>query len=90
MKKPNKVTISNSFTEGQVKLLQFITDTLLRGGDPRMASRHKEMPKLAAKVTRMRLAMREKKKKQQQRQGGEHAKGTGEKSCETGGEGDSS
>lgn len=78
MRKPR---VSDSFNEEHVQLLSFITETLLRGGDPIMATRHKHFPGLAAKVGRLRQKMNEK-KKGNQRQGGEHAEGTGEGSRE--------
>ena len=51
-------TASNSFTEEQVKILVFVLDTLLRGGDARMAVRHKAFNGLVAKAHRMREKLR--------------------------------
>ena len=46
--------ISNSFSEGEIQLLEFILQTLLRGGTPNMATRHKEFASLCRKVMAMR------------------------------------
>ena len=45
--------ISNSFSEGEVQLLEFIFQTLLRGGTPTMAARHKEFASVYRKVISM-------------------------------------
>lgn len=45
--------ISNSFSEGEVQLLEFIFQTLLRGGSPTMAARHKEFASVYRKVIAM-------------------------------------
>ena len=45
--------ISNSFSEGEVQVLEFIVQTLLRGGTPTMATRHKEFASLCRKVMAM-------------------------------------
>ena len=42
--------ISNSFSEGEIQVLEFIVQTLLRGGTPTMATRHKEFASLCRKV----------------------------------------
>jgi hypothetical protein len=34
--------ISNSFSEGEIQVLEFILQTLLRGGTPSMATRNKD------------------------------------------------
>jgi hypothetical protein len=46
--------ISNSFSEGEIQVLEFILQTLLRGGSPAMAVRHKEFASLYRKVMSMR------------------------------------
>lgn len=51
--------ISNSFSEGEVQILDFIIQTLLRGGSPNMATRHKEFASLCRKVMSMRNRMHE-------------------------------
>lgn len=48
--------ISNSFSEGEIQVLDFIMQTLLRGGTPSMATRHKEFASVCRKV----LAMKQK------------------------------
>ena len=45
--------ISNSFSEGEIQVLEFIVQTLLRGGTPTMATRHKEFASLCRKVMSM-------------------------------------
>ena len=45
--------ISNSFSEGEIQVLEFICQTLLRGGTPTMATRHKEFASLCRKVMAM-------------------------------------
>jgi hypothetical protein len=54
--------ISNSFSEGEVQVLEFIVQTLLRGGTPTMATRHKEFASLCRKVMAMRGKVNEKEK----------------------------
>ena len=68
-----RISVSNSFTRGEAEILTFVFETLLRGGDPRMAARHKDFPSLAAKVGRMRQRVDEMKK----RQGGDGGEETG-------------
>lgn len=68
------IVISNSFTVEQTELLAFITQTMLRGGDPSMAARHKAFPGLAAKIGRMKAKADQKKR---ERQGGGHGEGAG-------------
>jgi hypothetical protein len=53
--------ISNSFSEGEIQVLEFIVQTLLRGGTPTMATRHKEFASLARKVQGMRVRVNEQK-----------------------------
>ena len=48
--------ISNSFSEGEIQVLDFIMQTLLRGGTPSMVTRHKEFASVCRKV----LAMKQK------------------------------
>ena len=45
--------ISNSFSEGEIQVLEFVVQTLLRGGTPTMATRHKEFASLCRKVMAM-------------------------------------
>ena len=45
--------ISNSFSEGEIQVLEFIVQTLLRGGTPSMATRNKDFPSLCRKVLAM-------------------------------------
>jgi hypothetical protein len=53
--------ISNSFSEGEIQVLEFIVQTLLRGGTPTMATRHKEFASLCRKVMAMRTKVNEQK-----------------------------
>lgn len=52
--------ISNSFSEGEVQVLEFILQTLLRGGTPTMAVRNKDFASLYRKVMTMKKRMGEK------------------------------
>jgi hypothetical protein len=56
--------ISNSFSEGEVQVLDFILNTLLRGGTPSMATRHKDFASLYRKTLTMkkRIAAQEEKR----------------------------
>lgn len=52
--------ISNSFSEGEIQVMDFIVQTLLRGGTPTMATRHKEFASLCRKVIAMKAKVHEK------------------------------
>ena len=52
--------ISNSFSEGEVQVLEFILQTLLRGGTPTMAVRNKDFASLYRKGMTMKKRMGEK------------------------------
>ena len=45
--------ISNSFSEGEIQVLDFILTTLLRGGTPSMAVRSKDFASVCRKVQAM-------------------------------------
>ena len=45
--------ISNSFSEGEIQVLEFILQTLLRGGNPTMATRNKDFASVYRKVMTM-------------------------------------
>ena len=53
--------ISNSFSEGEIQIIEFILQTLLRGGTPTMAARHKDFASLYRKVMSMKQRMEVKK-----------------------------
>ncbi|MAQ17035.1 MAG: hypothetical protein CMN30_19860 [Sandaracinus sp.] len=55
--------ISNSFSEGEIHVLEFILQTLLRGGKPSTAVRNKDFASLYRKVVSMRTRVEEKKEK---------------------------
>jgi hypothetical protein len=55
--------ISNSFSEGEIQVLDFITQTLLRGGTPTMATRHKDFASLCRKVLAMKAKVHEQKQR---------------------------
>ena len=55
--------ISNSFSEGEIQVLEFIVQTLLRGGTPTMATRHKEFASLCRKVMAMKTKVHEQKQR---------------------------
>ena len=57
--------ISNSFSEGEIHVLEFILQTLLRGGKPSTAVRNKEFASLYRKVVSMRQRVDDKKSKKQ-------------------------
>lgn len=56
--------ISNSFSEGEIQVLEFILQTLLRGGTPSMATRNKEFASLYRKVVSMKQRVQQKKEKE--------------------------
>lgn len=64
--------ISNSFSEGEVQLLEFIFQTLLRGGTPTMAARHKEFASVYRKV----ISMKQRIEKQKAEKGLKSSVGT--------------
>ncbi|QQR88632.1 MAG: hypothetical protein IPJ88_10270 [Myxococcales bacterium] len=51
--------ISNSFSEGEIQLLDFVIQSLLRGGSPTTAPRHKDFPSLCRKVKAMKAKVAE-------------------------------
>jgi hypothetical protein len=55
--------ISNSFSEGEIHVLEFILQTLLRGGKPSTAVRNKDFASLYRKVVSMRQRVEVKKDK---------------------------
>lgn len=57
--------ISNSFSEGEIQVMDFIVQTLLRGGTPTMATRHKEFASLCRKVMAMKAKVAEKHKQRE-------------------------
>ena len=68
--------ISNSFSEGEIQVLEFIVQTLLRGGTPTMATRHKEFASLCRKVMAMKGKVNEQKPAQTRRVPEESSVGT--------------
>lgn len=57
--------ISNSFSEGEVQVLDFILTTLLRGGTPSMATRNKDFASVYRKVLTMKKRIEDAEKKRQ-------------------------
>ncbi|NOY91326.1 MAG: hypothetical protein GXP55_08955 [Deltaproteobacteria bacterium] len=57
--------ISNSFSEGEIQVLEFILQTLLRGGSPSMATRNKNFASVYRKVMSMKARVEEKERQQQ-------------------------
>lgn len=53
--------ISNSFSEGEIQVLDFVLSTLLRGGSAQMATRSKDFASLCRKVHAMKAKVVEKK-----------------------------
>ncbi len=56
--------ISNSFSEGEIQVMDFILSTLLRGGNPKMATRNKDFASLCRKVVSMKVRVEDKKRKE--------------------------
>ena len=56
--------ISNSFSEGEIQVLDFVLSTLLRGGSPQMAVRNKDFASLCRKVVSMKVRVAEQKRKE--------------------------
>lgn len=56
--------ISNSFSEGEIQVMEFVLSTLLRGGTPTMATRHKDFASLYRKVLTMKKRMHEKQERE--------------------------
>ena len=52
--------ISNSFSEGEIQVMDFIVQTLLRGGSPQMAVRNKDFASLCRKIQTMKTRVNEK------------------------------
>lgn len=52
--------ISNSFSEGEIQVLEFVLSTLLRGGTPSMATRNKDFASLYRKVLTMKKRVHDK------------------------------
>lgn len=52
--------ISNSFSEGEIAVMDFILTTLLRGGSAQMATRNKDFGSLCRKVLAMKQKVEEK------------------------------
>ena len=68
--------ISNSFSEGEIQVLEFIVQTLLRGGTPTMATRHKEFASLCRKVMAMKSKVHEQKQRPVRAESAESSVGT--------------
>ena len=56
---PKNKRASHSFTPGEIRVLDFILSTLLRGGTPTAAVRNKDFPPLYKKVQRMKKSVEE-------------------------------
>jgi hypothetical protein len=54
--------ISNSFSEGEIAVMEFILQTLLRGGSAQMATRNKDFASLCRKVAAMKKKADERKR----------------------------
>ena len=52
--------ISNSFSEGEIQVMDFIVQTLLRGGSPSMAVRNRDFASLCRKIQTMKSRVNEK------------------------------
>lgn len=51
--------ISNSFSEGEIQVIDFVLSTLLRGGSPHMVIRSKDFASLCRKVQTMKARVEE-------------------------------
>jgi hypothetical protein len=51
--------ISNSFSESEIQMMDFILSTLLRGGTPHMAVRSKDFAAVCRKVQAMKVRVQE-------------------------------
>jgi len=60
--------ISNSFSEGEIQVLEFILQTLLRGGTPHLATRNKDFASIYRKVMLMKKKVAEKKEEDRLRE----------------------
>ena len=60
--------ISNSFSEGEIQVLDFVLTTLLRGGSPTMATRNKDFASLYRKVMTMKKRMEDKERQRDETQ----------------------
>lgn len=49
--------ISNSFSEGEIQVMEFILQSLLRGSSPTMATRNRDFASLYRKVMSMRTRL---------------------------------
>jgi hypothetical protein len=54
--------ISNSFSEGEIAVIDFILTTLLRGGSAQMATRNKDFASLCRKVAAMKQKAEQKRR----------------------------
>ncbi len=54
--------ISNSFSDGEIAVMDFILTTLLRGGSAQMATRNKDFASLCRKVVAMKQKVEEKRR----------------------------
>jgi hypothetical protein len=52
--------ISNSFSEGEIQVMDFIVQSLLRGGSPAMATRNKDFASMCRKILAMKAKVQEK------------------------------
>lgn len=59
----------NTFTEGEIQLIEYIANTLLRGGDPRMATRHKEFASVCRKIRSMKESIQRQKENAAEQEG---------------------
>lgn len=56
--------ISNSFSEGEIAVLDYMLKTLLDGHTPAMATRHKDFPSLYRKVYAMKKQLEQKQREE--------------------------
>ncbi|MBZ0117333.1 MAG: hypothetical protein K8H88_10075 [Sandaracinaceae bacterium] len=68
--------ISNSFSEGEIQVLDFILSTLLRGGSPQMAVRNKDFASLCRKVIAMKAKAQQKEREEARKERDRSSVGT--------------
>lgn len=61
MGKQKRFSAGNTFGEGEVQVMEYIVNTMLRGGDPRQAIRHKDFASICRKVLAMKESIRKQK-----------------------------
>lgn len=76
-----RIAASNSWGEGEIQVLDFVVSTLLRGGNPQMATRHRNFADVVRKVSGMKARIadmkRERAEEKEQESGDSNSSGGG-------------